>query len=157
MRFTLIKNLNQDKTMKPILIGLLFFTLFYIVTDIFIKYINFGLTKTTLSSTLYGNESEFIDPILFSTLLEFIHTEIFFIMMILLTLSAVFARVSKHYTLIVINLVMTSAIVSIISLVLAYFISDIFVVIYIGSFYIWHLIALYMSLYSIWKLNDKSI
>ena len=37
MRFTLIKNLNKDKTMKPILVGLLSFTLLYLLIDIFVK------------------------------------------------------------------------------------------------------------------------
>ena len=105
MRFTLIKDIKRDNSMKPILNGLLLFTLLYLVSDIFVTYHSFGLFAEQLRTTLFGNEEEFIDPMSQALFLEYIHTQIFFMMMLLLTLSAVFARLcsKKRYMLLFIN------------------------------------------------------
>lgn len=157
MKFTLIKNLSQDKTMKPILTALLGFTSLYLVIDIFVKEALLGLNVFDVTQTLFGNEDEFIDPMTTASILELIHTEIFFMMMILLTLSAIFARVCKRYRLLVINITSGAAIASIFFLALSFFLSPSFVLLYLISFFLWHLGAIYISLISIWKLNDKSI
>ncbi len=160
MRFTLIKDLKQDSTMRPIISGLLIFTLLYLVFDIFVKHFNFGIFPDAIRLTLFGNEDEFLDPMTQSSFLELWHVEIFFIMMILLTLSAVFIRVSNasKKQILITNITMISSIISLVSLLASYFISDSFVEIYVFSFFIWHILASYMAIYSLKKLNyDKSI
>lgn len=142
--------------MRPILSGLLIFTSLYLMADIFVKHLSFGVSISSVESTLFGNEEEFLDPITQSSFLEFLHTEIFFIMMILLTLSTVFIRISKSTKLnfIIMNATMISAIISLIALALSYYLSSNFIVIYIATFFMWHILSLYMSIYSLWKLND---
>ena len=160
MRFTLLKDLKKDKSMRPILSGLLIFTFFYLLSDIVVKYFNFGIFPQEISLTLFGDEEQFLDPLTSSGFLEFWHVEIFFIMMILLTLSAVFVRLTKHNTfkVIVLNIVMLSALFSLIALLVAFFISPVFVFAYSFLFLSWHIVALYMIVYSLWKLyNDASI
>ncbi|MDB2562441.1 hypothetical protein N9X61_02435 [Sulfurimonas sp.] len=160
MKFTLIKNLNQDKSMRPILTGLLIFTLLYILSDVLVKYMNFGIFPDAITLTLFGNEEEYLDPLSKASFLEFWHVEIFFIMMILFTLSAVFIRLSKHNSFrhISLNTLMLSAIFSLVALLFAYFISKTFVIIYSVLFFTWHITAVYMILYSLWKLyRDTSI
>ena len=160
MKFTLIKKLSQDKSMRPILSALLLFTLLYILSDILVKYVNFGIFPDAINVTLFGDEEQYIDPLSTSAFLEFWHMEIFFIMMILLTLSAIFVRVSKDDTskIILLSALMICALFSLISLVLAFFLAKTFVLIYVILFFIWHAIAVYMILYSIGKLYyDKSI
>ena len=154
MRFTLIKDLKQDSMMRPILSGLLTFTLLYLISDIFVKESSFGIFQESLQTTLFGNEDEFIDPLTTSAFLEFWHMEIFFIMMILLTLSAVFIRLSgaKGLNIIVVNAVMISALISLVALLLSFFLSVVFVQLYVLSYFIWHICAIYMSLYSLIKL-----
>jgi uncharacterized membrane-anchored protein len=160
VKFTLIKKLSQDKSMRPILSALLLFTLLYILSDILVKYVNFGIFPDAINVTLFGDEEQYIDPLSTSAFLEFWHMEIFFIMMILLTLSAVFVRVSKDDTskIILLSALMICALFSLISLVLAFFLAKTFVLIYVILFFIWHAIAVYMILYSLGKLYyDKSI
>lgn len=160
MRFTLIKDLSKDNTMRPILTGLLIFTLFYLVSDILVKHLNFGIFPDTIHLTLYGDENQYIDPLSKASFLEFWHVEIFFMMMILLTLSAIFIRLLKHsaYKIIITNIVMISAILSLILLALSYFVSDTFIPLYAICFFTWHIFAIYMALISIWNLYyDKSI
>ena len=141
--------------MKPLLNGLLFFTLLYLPFDIFVKSHTIGITITALSDTLFGNADEFIDPINKAVFLEFIHTEIFFLMMILLTLSAVYIRLlqKKSNVVLTINLLLAFALLSPITLMSAYFYSHEFVNIYLFTFFTWHLVALFMTLRSLWELN----
>ncbi|MCX6076667.1 MAG: hypothetical protein NTW78_07235 [Campylobacterales bacterium] len=155
MKFTIIKDLNQDKMMKPILSGLLFFTLLYLLSDFIVKYNSFGIFPHAVQATLFGGEEEFLDPIIKASFLEFWHVEIFFIMMILFTLSTVYIRLSKasKSAIVVVNLMMISAIISLISLPLSYFFSSDFINIYITTFFIWHIFALFSALYSLKRLH----
>ncbi len=157
MKFTVIKNLQKDSAMSLILKGFLFFILLYILSDIFVMKSSFGISVEAVSSTLFGNEEAYIDPINESSFLEFWHTQIFFIMMILLTLSAVFIRVAKRSRTILTNALMITALASLISLPLAFYISKFFMDIYVITYFIWHIVAIYMIFYSFWKLNARSI
>lgn len=141
--------------MRPILSGLLLFTLLYLVADVFVLKGSFGLFFAEIQNTLYGNMDEYIDPMSNSSFLEFIHTQIFFMMMILLTLSAVFIRLfSKALSsLIIVNILMISALSTLILLVLSYYVNQEFIVIYIITFFIWHVLAFVMSALSLWSLN----
>ena len=154
MKFTLLKSIRQDILMRPILLGLLLFTLAYLIADIFVKYSSFGIFSSQIHQTLFGNEDEFLDPINKAAFLEFWHMEIFFIMMILLSLSAVFIRLCASSTpnLWLLNILLITALTALVSLVLAFFISSYFIDIYVFSFFTWHLIALYMALFSLWNL-----
>lgn len=160
MKFTLLKSLKQDSMMKPILSGLLIFTILYLISGILVKHSSFGLFELAIQTTLLGNEEEFLDPMSTASFLEFWHMEIFFIMMILLSLSAVFIRLCKNSRLniVLLNLALLSALTSLISLVLSFYLSSSFIIFYVVSFFTWHLIALYMSVFSLWNLHyDSSI
>ena len=155
MRFTLIKDVKHDQSMKPLLNGLLIFTTLYILFDLFVKQHTLGLSVQTVSTTLFGNADEFLDPMNESVFLEFVHMQIFFLMMLLLTLSAVYIRLlhKKKNTMLVMNLLMLSGVLTPITLTLAYFYAPTLVVSYIFFFFLWHITALYMSLHSLWELN----
>jgi magnesium-transporting ATPase (P-type) len=141
--------------MKPLLNGLLISIILYLVFDIFLKDHTLGLNIQTVSTTLFGNADEFLDPMNKSVFLEFIHMQIFFLMMLLLTLSAVFIRLfsKKKNTVLFMNLLMFFGILSPITLAAAYFYSSEFISIYLLCFFSWHIIALYMALKSLWELN----
>ncbi len=155
MRFTLIKNVKEDKAMKPLLNGLLLFILLYILFDIFVKSHTMGLSVSTVTTTLFGNADEFLDPMNESVFLEFVHMQIFFLMMILLTLSAVYARLlhKKSKTVLMLNILLFTALLTPLSLVAAYFYSAEFIGIYLFTFFSWHIVAFYMATASLWELN----
>ncbi len=155
MRFTLIKDLKQDITMKPLLNGLLVFMLMYLIADIFVVDATLCLIVEDIKMTLFGNIDEYIDPIDKAVFLEYIHGEIFFMMMILLTLSTVYARLCsiKNYSIIIINILMLSALLALISLAISYFYAPSFLSVYVLSYFIWHITAFIMALHSLWNLN----
>lgn len=155
MRFTLIKNIKKDKSLKPMLNGLLIFMLLFLIADILVKESGFGVSPHQISITLFGDEENYIDPLSKSLFLEHIHTETFFIMMLLLTLSAVFNRLhqEKKDALLYTNMLMASALLSILSLGASYFYSELFIFFYILGFFLWHGFAILMVCNSLWKLN----
>jgi len=155
MRFTLIKNIKKDKSLKPMLNGLFIFMLLFLVADILVKESGFGVSSNQVNITLFGDEENYIDPLSKSLFLEHIHTETFFMMMLLLTLCAVFNRLhqEKRYALLYTNIVMLSALLSILSLGLSYFYSELFISVYIFSFFLWHGFAIFILSSSLWRLN----
>ena len=160
MRFTLIKDLKQDRSMRPILSGLLLFTLIYLLNDVYVTKLSLGLFSEQIRTSLFGDVDEFLDPISRASFLEYIHIQIFFMMMLVLTLSAVYIRMTnkKTYSLLIVNLLMMSALLTLLTLGLSYFLNAIFINFYVFTFFTWHIVALYMSLSSLWSLNfAKSI
>ena len=141
--------------MRPIINGLLLFMLLYIPFDIMVKSHTMGLSTVTVMQTLFGNADEFLDPMNKSVFLEFIHMEIFFLMMILLSLSAVYIRLLSHKsnTILTINLLMGFALLTPVTLFCGYFYLAEFINLYVVSFFIWHFVALYMIIRSLWELN----
>lgn len=154
MKFTLVKDVKGDSLMRPLLGGLLLFIFLFLSADIFLKDDHIGLTESTLSKTLYGNEEEFIEPASEHFLLELMHSDIFFMMMTLLTLSAVYARLCQNSTLRLVNInaTMIAALATVILLPMAYYVSADFVLPYIITFYAWHILALIMTLASLFYL-----
>ncbi len=129
--------------------------LMYLIADIFVIDTTLGLLVEDIKMTLFGNIDEYIDPIDKSVFLEYIHGEIFFMMMILLTLSTVYARLCsiKNYSIIIINILMLSALLALISLAISYFYAPSFLSVYVLSYFIWHITAFIMALHSLWNLN----
>ncbi len=157
MKFTVIKNIQKNTPMSLILRGFLLFVLLYLISDILVLKSSFGITFDAVNSTLAGNEELYIDPMNEASFLEFWHTQIFFIMMILLTLSSIFIRVASKSRVILTNTLMLSAIASLVSLPLAFYLSNFFTNIYVITYYLWHVIALIMILYALWKFNATSV
>ena len=139
--------------MRPVLMGLLLFILLFISLDILNASYKIGLSFSEVSLFIYGNEEEYIDPISFASLLEYVHLSIFLSMMLLLTLSAIYARLCTSHKRVkkVINLLMISAIISIISLLSAPY-TQLGVYCYVISFWIYHASVVFMSVVSLKKL-----
>lgn len=155
MRFTLVKDLRSDMLMRPLLSGLLLFTSAFLVADIFLKRDHIGLDRVTLSATLYGDEATFTEPVSEHFILELLHSDIFFMMMTLLTLSAVYARLCpvKRIAIVLINAAMLSAIADVVLLALAYFRGEAYLLPWMSMFWIWHVSALFMALSSLLHLH----
>jgi len=155
MRFTLVKDLRDDALMRPLLSGLMLFSGAYLVADIFLKRQHIGLDRQTLSQTLYGNEETFAEPVSEHFMLELLHSDIFFMMMTLLTLSAVYARLSpsKRLAAVLINVAMLSAAADIVLLALAFYRGDGYIMPWLGAFWLWHAAALFMATASLFYLT----
>ena len=154
MRFMLVKDLRSDTLMRPLLGGLLLFIALFLLGDVLLKREFIGLDTATVSATLSGDEAAFVEPLSPFSLLEHLHTDIFFIMMTLLTLSAVCARLCRRKRLatVAVHLVMLSALGAVVFLALAYFIGAFFILPWLASFWLWHALALFMAVASLLRL-----
>ncbi|MEA1920242.1 MAG: hypothetical protein U9N52_10405 [Campylobacterota bacterium] len=154
MKFTLVKDLKSDTLMRPLLTGLLVFIMLFLLSDLLQKKHDIGLHVSTVNATLYGNEEEFIDSISLEVLLEIVHRDLFFMMMTLLSLSAVFGRVAPSTTLThrTLHLLNISALLSIVFLFTAFYGGSFFVLMWLLTMWLWHLLAFGISMYSIVRL-----
>ena len=155
MRFTLIKDLKQEQSMKSLLRFLLVFIFLYIVANILVKFSTLGLSIESVHLTLFGSEEDFIDPLSIASFLELLHTEIFFIMMVSFVLSAVFIRIATKNKVnrLLVNFLMLFGLGTLTTLGLSYFINDLMVIVYLSCFYTWNTLLVYMTLYSLWRLS----
>lgn len=154
MKFTLIKELKSDALMRPLLTGLLLFMLLFLVSDLLSKNLEIGLTLDAATATLFGNEEEFIDPLSTKALLEILHADLFFMMMLLLTLSAVYGRVGpgtrfSHTLLHSVNLF---ALASVLLLPLIVYTALPLLTLWLVAVWGWHLLAFGISLQSLYRL-----
>jgi hypothetical protein len=152
MKFLVTKELEQNSLLtNQVLLLTLVLTLF-IFSDTILHHFQIGLTPTKALETILGNEELFIEPMLLSALLERIHIDIFISMITLMLLVVIYIRLSKERTNKMIHGVFLSAILTPISLLLAYFYGEVFIFIWLGMFFIWHFLALYFSFFIFKKL-----
>lgn len=154
MRFTLVKDLRKDALMRPLITGLLLFLSLFFISDLYQKKMDIGLDTSSVEATLYGDEAEFIDPISTEALLEIIHGDIFFMMMSLLSLSAVFGRVApkRRSSGLAVHALNLFAFSSLLFLVTSTFFPMIPVIFWLVTMWGWHLLAIMMSLFSFYRL-----
>ncbi len=152
MKFTLVKDLKNDPLMRPLLSGLLLFTMLFIISDIGQKKHDIGLHVSSASATFYGNEAAFIDPISLEVVLQTVHTDLFFMMMILLTLGAVYGRLvpNTRKSRFMMHLLNASALGSLGVFIACYYTP--LVVLWVVLMWSWHIAALVMSLEAIYRL-----
>lgn len=152
MKFTLVKDLRQDVLMRPILIALLLFFIPYFLGDIFLVQTQFGANYEALYKTYYGFEEEFIDPLSLRAILEYTHQKIFFVMMTLLSLSAIYIRLNKKsaFMIVILNITLLSAFLTQLLFILSFYYE--MLLFYYLLFYIWHIMALYMTLISLYRI-----
>lgn len=155
MRFVLIKDLRQDRSMRPMINLLLAFILLFFIVSPVVQHTTIGLYESKVHTTFFGNEDEFLDPINAEYFLEYLHTQIFLVMMTMVTLSAVFVRVNRNifFTKLVVIVANSAALVFLASLALGYYLSPLFVPLYLLSYYIWLSSTFLMITQSFVRLN----
>lgn len=154
MKFTLLKDIRQDPLMRPLLLGLLVFIILFFVSDIYLKHEQIGVTTAAAIMTFSGDEATFTDPISLSALLEILHGDIFFMMMSLMMLCAVYARLGNGSRRVgyLIHLTMSAALLSLVAMIAAQQFQGVLIALWVGLFWTWHTAALWMAAVSLLKL-----
>lgn len=155
MKFTLNNDLHTKRLIRALVGGLLVFILLFLAFDLLFKSTQYGTDYYAVHTALFGNEEEFIDPLSFSSLLEALHADTFFAMMTLLTVVAVYGRVveSRWRRVVLINIAMISALAAILSPLMAYYLSELFIWTWLASVCAWHLCAAIMAFESLVKVH----
>ena len=146
MKFLSQTSLHDNPFLKNLLGGLLVFITLFLLLDILLYHIQIGLSFENAITSILGNEEEFIEPILFDSLLVMIHSNLFFSMLILLILSAIWVRISKPNSKLFLHLLFILAILAPVFLLLGYFFGTLAIKIWVVLFLLWHFLALLMSI-----------
>ena len=140
---------------NPLLIKLILFLvltlLLYLGLDILLHHHQIGLTLSTATDTILGNEEEFLDPILFDTILERVHADVLSAMLTLMLLTTILVRLNPQSKQRLVHLSFISAILTQVALLLAPSLT-LFISLWIILFVFWHLLAFFMGLSIIGKL-----
>jgi len=157
VKFLTTKELNENPFLRYLIAGLLAFFVLFLISDIALHHLQIGLSFKEACSLILGDEEEFIEPILLETLLLIVHIDLFFSMLLLLCLTAISIRVFKrgNPTFLFLNTLYILAILAPLLLISSYFFGKFVVVSWVVVFVIWHILALFLSLktlYAIFRL-----
>ncbi len=70
----------------------------FLISNIYVKGLNFGFDPQSVFITLLGDQDNFIEPYALESLLEMTHIDLFFHSMLFLIVAALGLRVDKHST-----------------------------------------------------------
>lgn len=152
MKFLVTKELHHNRLLRLLVLLFVGVVALFLFLDMVLHHYQIGLTLTHASASLLGNEEAFVEPILFDTLLERVHSSIFTSMLTLTLLSIIYIRIGDIKKSRLIHIGFVSAIVTPLSLILAYFYGMVFIVVWIALFLLWHLVALYFCFFIVWRL-----
>ena len=157
MKFFVTNDLKNDNPLSIMITALLALLTLFIFSDLLVKGSMFGWNPHAVYLTLIGDAENFLDPYAFETLLEMVHTDLFFSALLFLILAALSFRIDKESS---------SAKVIILILLIMLIISTITPLVAINGFYsaalLWfysfilsHLLYLLLITHSLWVLWFK--
>jgi len=157
MKFLVTKELAHVALLKNLMVTVCVALFFYLGLDVVVHGYVLGFDVDGILSSLYGNAEEYIEPILIDSLLLQVHIDLFMSLFSLLILSSIYIRLfaelkSSKY---LVHVVLFLGLLSPLLLMLAYFTSEVWVFVWLFSFILGHLLAMYMSLTIVKKLLIK--
>ncbi|MCO4846263.1 MAG: hypothetical protein KC427_09620 [Sulfurovum sp.] len=157
MKFLVTKDLAHTTLLVNLMAGVVFSLFFYLALDIVLHAYVVGLDVTTLSTTLYGNTEEFIEPILIDTLLLQVHIDLFMSLFTIMIVASIYIRLhsTKVMTKWLVHILFILGLLSPILLLVAYFTSAGFVYVWLVSFILGHCLGMLMSLLILKRLLFK--
>ena len=144
-------SLRKNPLLKKLILFLVFTLILFLGLDVLVHHHQIGLTLTTATDTILGNEEEFLDPILFDTILERVHGDILSAMITLMLLSTILIRLSPKSKQRLVHFSFITAILTPIALLIAPS-TTLFILLWIVLFLLWHILAFVMGLSILWKL-----
>jgi len=155
MKFTVSKDLRNNKVMRNLLISFSTIMLLFLALDVTNKTLRFGSTIADIKSSWLGNEDEFIEPLSTISALEMVHLDLFIAILLILLIGSIFMRIDTKLKTPFLAITMLLSIISFGSFLAALFVNQIFVIISVTSFLAWHISASSMLIVSILWLLKK--
>ena len=157
MKFLISKELSQTTLMRKLMIAVCVALFFYLGLDVLLHAYVFGFELSDISSTLYGNAEEFIEPILLDTLLLQVHIDLFMSLLSMMIIASIYIRLYSEdgFTKIVVHALFILGLIAPLLLIVSYFTAMACVYAWLGSFMLGHLLGMGMSLRIVGKLLFK--
>ncbi|MFK5976393.1 MAG: hypothetical protein QM493_07790 [Sulfurovum sp.] len=97
MKFLVTKDSKLSPLLRYLIVGVLFAMILYLLLDILLHGYLLGFDINSIKATLFGDEENFIEPILFDTLLMQIHINLFFSLIAIMIISSLYIRFYNSY------------------------------------------------------------
>lgn len=148
MKFVISKDLEHSTLLNTLMMGVSAALFFYLLFDMILHGLLIGSDVSTISSTLYGNVEEFIEPILLDTLLLQVHIDLFMSLFTLMMLSTMYIRLfsEEKTTKWLIHLLFIIGLATPLMLLVAYVGTLFFVYMWIFALLAGHLLAIFFAL-----------
>ena len=157
MKFLISNELTHVALLKYLMLAVSVALFFYLVLDVAMHGYVLGFDLPSIQSTLYGNEEEYIEPILIDSLLLQVHIDLFMMLFSMMIIASIYIRLysDKSITKWLVHMLFILGLLTPLFLLVAYFTSMPFAYAWVVSFMLGHLLSLGMSLASIKKLLFK--
>lgn len=157
MKFLVTKDLEHTTLLAKLMAGVSIALFCYLGLDVVLHGYVLGADATSITTTLYGNAEEFIEPILLDTLLLQVHIDLFMSLFSIMIIASIYIRLysANVSTKWLVHTLFILGLLAPLGLLIAYFISVGFVYVWIGSFILGHLLGMGMSLGIIKRLLFK--
>ena len=157
MKFLVTKDLSHSRLLAYLMGAVMFAIILYLIMDVVLHAYVIGLDIPTIYNTLLGNAENFEEPILIDSLLLQVHIDLFLTLFALLILSAIYIRLYEKTSVMKVTLhtLFLSGMTAPIFLLLAYLWSEAFAYVWLGTFFLWHIMAFLLSLMIFKRLNFR--
>lgn len=154
MKFLVTKDLAHSTLLTYLMSAVVFIILLYIGFDVALHAYVIGLDMQNISSTLFGDAENFVEPILLDSLLLQAHIDLFMTLFAILILSSIYIRLysSKAMTKWIVHLLFILGMLAPVTLILAYFADALFVPVWLITFVLWHVLAFLVGIMILKKL-----
>lgn len=148
MKFVISKDIEHSKLLNTLMIGVSAALFFYLVFDLILHGFIIGSDISTISTTLYGNAEEFIEPILLDALLLQVHIDLFISLFTLMILATIYIRLfsEEKMTKWFVHLLFIFGLLAPMMLFAAYMANIFFAYIWIFTLLFGHLLAIFFVL-----------
>jgi len=157
VKFLVTKDLAHSRLLAYLMGAVVMALLLYLAMDVTLHAYVIGADLSGIKSTLFGNVETFEEPILIDSLLLQVHVDLFMTLFALLILSSIYIRLYAKTSLmkIVLHTLFLSGMTAPVFLLLAYLWDELFVYFWLGSFFLWHVVAVLLSLMIFRRLNFR--
>jgi hypothetical protein len=157
MKFLVTKDLEHSTLLSYLMGSVVGMILLYLVFDVVLHTYIIGLDIHTISVTLFGDVENFIEPILIDSLLLQVHIDLFMTLFAVMILASIYIRLysTKLMTKWIVHLIFFLGVLAPVTLLLAYFVSEAFTLIWLVSFLLWHLLGSIIAVMILKKLLFK--
>lgn len=157
MKFLVTKDMGYSTLLTYLMGSVVVAILLYVGLDTVLHAYVIGLDMHSISVTLFGDAENFVEPVLIDSLLLQVHIDLFMTLFAILILSSIYIRLyaEKVMTKWVVHLLFIMGMLAPAALLLAYFVSASFALMWLMSFILWHLLAAIVAIMILKKLLFK--
>ena len=157
MKFLVTKDLEHSTLLSYLMGSVVLMILLYLGFDVVLHAYVIGFDMHSISVTLFGDVENFVEPVLIDSLLLQVHIDLFMTLFAVMILASIYIRLNstKAMTKWIVHLLFILGILAPVTLLLAYFVSESFTLIWLVSFLLWHLLGSIVAMMILKKLLFK--